>query len=1126
MADLIGQKLGQYEIIALLGSGGMASVYRARQLNIRREVAIKVIKPDLIEREEFVKRFEREAETVATLSHPHIVKMFDYGHHADLVYLVMELLTGGSLAELIWKGPISTPQVTQQIEQIGSALDYAHRRGIVHRDLKPQNVLLDEGGNVFLTDFGIAKLVKDSTRLTQTGATMGTPAYMAPEQWQGDILDARTDLYSLGIMLYEMLTGKLPFNADTPASMMYYHLQGTPASIRSIRSDLPPGIEPVLLKALAKDRYQRFASAGELVVAFKAALSGQNPVIVPPLPVSSLSDERTLIADTEQGHVTRAPTIITTAAQPSHQSRGLILVLSILLIVAVIGVVLAAVVRSQSDNGNGTATLLVTSSTLSAVQPTADPTSAVPPSATTAAPQPTVGLTSAVPPVAPTVIPQPTATATPLPTTIVPTTNPPTATFTATNTASPAPSIAPSPKVTLTPRPNPLTVAAQAMASLTKPVTPSNTWTATATDTPAPPTATQTPVPPNAGTPVAVAATPVPILGTATLALSSFQQAISASNAQQVVQLGQIGSGHPTGLSWSPDEKLLAVGDVVGEIRLYQADNLTAAPRLLNGRHANQVDSLAFSPDGTLLASVSFDQTVRLWSPLTGNLLLTLTGHTDQVYSVAFSPDGTNLASAGADGTIRFWDIKTGLQTKMLVDYTGWIGSIAFSPDGSTLVSGGGSTVARLWDVRSGKQRFSMNGHTGAIRKVAFSPDGKLIASGGDDYTIRLWNAQTGDPVSSLTGHTGTIWGLQFTPDSQMLVSGSADQTVQLWDIKKGQSTQTFVGAKADIWRLTLNTKGTRIAATSLDGAVHIWEVSSKKELPGITTLYSAAMKGIAFSTDGTELVTGGKRFLTQLWSVKNGAPLATLTDQPNWINAVTFSPDGKLLASSSGDKTTWIRDAKTLKQIRILPSSGQTLAFSPDSKLLATISVDDTKKITVWNVQSGTEYVALIGHTDDIADVAFSPDGSLLASVSTDKTVRLWNVKSGNLVTTLTGHTEWVGAVAFSPNGALLASAGGDKTIRLWDVKSGNLVTTLTGHSNSIWRMTFSPNGEILASASFDGTLRLWDVKDVKNARQLASLPHTEAVLSVAFSPDGTLLASDGFDGVIRLWAVSSNAH
>lgn len=281
--DLIGRKLGHYEIFALIARGGMAAVYRARQLNINREVAIKVVDPEVARQPEFAMRFVREAETVAKLSHAHILKLFDYGEENGLIYLVMELMHGGTLADRIRRGVIPLQETARILQQVASALDYAHRRGIIHRDMKPQNVLFDDGDNAFLTDFGIAKVLDDSSLvgspldLTRPGISMGTPLYMSPEQWRGVALDGRADIYGLGVMLFEMLCGRLPFVSETPASMMHAHVYEPPPSLRSLRPDLPESVERVVEKALAKDPNQRWQTASALSNAFNIAVTGQMP---------------------------------------------------------------------------------------------------------------------------------------------------------------------------------------------------------------------------------------------------------------------------------------------------------------------------------------------------------------------------------------------------------------------------------------------------------------------------------------------------------------------------------------------------------------------------------------------------------------------------------------------------------------------------------------------------------------------------------------------------------------------------------------------------------------------------------------------------------------------------------
>lgn len=280
MRDMVGRKLGQYQITGLIGRGGMAVVYRAHQESMGRDVALKVIKPDLAESAmgNFTIRFQREARLIASLSHSQILKVFDYGQESGLIYLVMELLTGGSLADLIRQAPLSLAESSRILNQLASALDHAHAKGIVHRDLKPQNILLDGGGNAVLTDFGIAKLLSETSALTQTGTAMGTPSYMAPEQWQNQALDGRADVYAAGIILYEMLTGHLPFEADTPHQMMYAHLNERPRPLRHFRGDLPDGVERVLEKALAKQPADRFQTVGKLADAFRTAMNGGIPL--------------------------------------------------------------------------------------------------------------------------------------------------------------------------------------------------------------------------------------------------------------------------------------------------------------------------------------------------------------------------------------------------------------------------------------------------------------------------------------------------------------------------------------------------------------------------------------------------------------------------------------------------------------------------------------------------------------------------------------------------------------------------------------------------------------------------------------------------------------------------------
>ncbi|PJF35244.1 MAG: hypothetical protein CUN49_11560 [Candidatus Thermofonsia Clade 1 bacterium] len=442
MSDLTGRRLGKFEILSVLGKGGMAVVYRARQVDLGREVAIKVMKASLAESEGFLARFRREAHLVAQLDHPHIMTIYEYGQEGDIVYIAMRLLPGGSLSDRLRKqGALSVDETRRITAQIASALTLAHSRGVIHRDLKPQNVLFDSAGNAVLTDFGIAKVDNSSTLVTGTGIAMGTPSYMSPEQWRGEPVDLRVDVYALGLMVFEMLSGQLPFQGDTPASLMFKHLTEPPPRLTKLRSDLPVQVEAVIFRALAKNRDDRYSSAQELADDLEAALTGKPLSLHTPAAL----DEGTPTAPLPVITSVSAPgpleaTVIGDAAPIQVKRRSLPLPLlsgiSVILLIGILGFLLA------NNNGNSDLAATVTAERVAALALTVT---------ASAQPSPTLTLSATA-----TASPEPSATAT----------RTPTHTATSTRTATPTftPSFTPSPTFTATPTPNlPETARARAL---------------------------------------------------------------------------------------------------------------------------------------------------------------------------------------------------------------------------------------------------------------------------------------------------------------------------------------------------------------------------------------------------------------------------------------------------------------------------------------------------------------------------------------------------------------------------------------------------------------------------------------------------------------------------------------
>jgi WD40 repeat protein len=983
------RRLGDYELLEEIARGGMGVVYRARQLSLGREVAVKMILHGVLAGDMAIARFKAEASAAAGLSHPNIVAIHEIGEHRGRHFFSMELVAGRTLAQWLRDGPLPAKAAAGCLERVAAAVHYAHERGVLHRDLKPSNILVDGQSQPRVTDFGLAKRFDGESDLTLTGQVLGTPAYISPEQAGGakfGVVGARSDVYSLGAVLYHALCGLAPFSGQSATEILHKVMDLDPVAPRLLNPGLPRDLETVCLKCLAKEPSRRYASARELAEDLGRFLRGE-PILARPAGrvekvwrwsrrqpalaaaiaacvVILVGGVSGILWQLRQTKAARA--VAVQKAKDEETQRKAAQQSELLMRQNLYAADMLEVQRAVEQKSFSAARLL-----LEAHRPKAGQADLR-------------GFEWRY--------------------------------------------------LWECSRGDECIVLTNGDGGVNGVAfSPDGRWLAFS------------------GSHVLVWDTASWQVRAQTEIHNAASLAFSADSSWLAVSVWgpwstrrwdwqRSGDSHDfinSEGSWpwvavSPRGGVVAVGyeagpgaaEHAGSTTLYDA--ATGQPRQVLPESGGRV---AFSPDGTWLATGTWKKTIKLWKPATGGLIRELT-NANGITDMTFSPDARTLAicTSTTDGT-WFYDVPTGAQRPFAGGHFCCVYGAAFSPDGATLATAVIDGTVRLWDIASGNQTACFRGYHGAEGQVAWSPDGKVLASGSTDGTVQIWNIATAKTEEApLTSMPGGVKRRLFSRD------------------------------------------GKQVAVTEPDGAV------SFRQWPSLRLLGAPHQIGkpLGFLPDATAL-------LSLRWPAKNAAaevawwsvPDFNLLKRTDLAQGLTprmvcqLSPDGRFLAAGGNPNELRVFDlaergrlsASTLESKQD-DGDASLLAFSPDGRLLAAGFVRSSP-VYLWDMTTEHWLFALKGHGAPVQGLAFSPDGATLLSGTGN--IKLWDIAQSNELATFPSGagTSTPSGFDLSPDGKTLATTSG-REVQLWNVVTRREVARFETTA-AVSAVSFAPGGDAL---------------------------------------------------------------
>ena len=1000
-----------YDIIRMLHHGGQGIVYQAVQRSTKRAVALKLLLGGSAASTVSKRRFSREVALLVRLEHPHIVTIFDSGVTPDgIPFYVMDYVDGRPLGDHVREARLQVRSILELFQIICRAVNYAHQHAVIHRDLKPSNILVDQDGKPKLLDFGLAKAVGDAVppSVSASHQVVGTLAYMSPEQASGSTdIDVRSDIYALGVILYEILAGRSPCAVDRSPPEVLRSIAETPSAPPSQRWSAESGVvstegrqgvhggrcpidhelDTIVLKTLAKEPDRRYQSAAALAEDIERYLRGWA--------IDAKRDSHWYVL-----------------RKTVHRHKAIVAIGTTAAVIVTAFAFAMTILYFDAERQRGLAEQRTREARAAEASAEAE---------RGRADERAEELRRNV-------------------------------YFHSIALAQNAYEERNITQLKKLLRDCPADLRgwewrylwrqSDSSAATLHGHEDSVTAVACFAD----------------GTRVASASRDGSVRiwdlltgkevmtllghegGFEALAISPEGAYIAAGGHDRTIQLWDVATGEVAGtlpghqrtvttLAFSPTGECLASGGQDDQLIIWDLAAHTARVTLTG--HTDEVICAAFSPDGQTIVSGAADNTVRFWDKNTGAQIMVLRGHAARVTAVAFSPNGTRLLTGGWDRTIRVWDVASGEELLRLEHEDANVNAVAFSPDGEHTLSASYHSI-RIWRADSGALEETLLGHESGVMTAVFSPDGDRIVSGGYDATLKIWNTHRSPDPRRLCVFDDCVDQVVVAPDGARMATAVRDGTITVWDTATSQVVAQWTSNVVNA--LAFAPDGQHLASAGRDGHVRVRDVAT-----GATLLTFAAHRGwatsVAYSPDGKYLASAGSDRDIRLWLAGTGDLAATLAGHDAEVTRIAYSPAGQHLASASADRTVRIWDPASPAELRTLRGHSRTVncvAFSPDGARLVTGSEDLT--VRLWNVETGDLLHELIGHEAVVMSTTFSPDGERILSAGFDAELRIWDTRSGRLALTLSGHQGPVSSAAFSPDGLWIVSGSADQTVRIWN--------------------------------------------------------------------------------------------